>query len=77
MHPNPYIDVFEKLTAGPGARPPLGLPIEPQVQDELKNMAQRIIKMDQTPQDALREAQARCQEQLDRYEADQARRANH
>jgi ABC-type glycerol-3-phosphate transport system substrate-binding protein len=76
MHPNPYIDVFEKLTAGPGARPPLGLPIEPQVQDELKNMAQRIIKMDQTPQDALRQAQARCQAQLDRYNADQARRTN-
>jgi ABC-type glycerol-3-phosphate transport system substrate-binding protein len=75
LHPNPDIDVFERLTAGPNARPPLGLPIEPQVQDELKNMAQRIIKMDQSPAAALRAAQARCQEQLDRYEADQARRA--
>ncbi len=74
LHPNPYIDVFERLTAGPGARPPLGLPIEPQVQDELKNMAQRIIKLDQSPADALSAAQARCQEQLERYESDQARR---
>jgi hypothetical protein len=44
------------------------------VEDTLKNMVQRIIKLEQTPQEALRQAQARCQADLERYRADQARR---
>lgn len=75
MHPNPYIGVFERLSSSPHARGPLGLAIEPQVLDELRNMAQRVIKMEQSPLEALRQVQTRCQAILARYRADQARRS--
>jgi ABC-type glycerol-3-phosphate transport system substrate-binding protein len=73
-HPNPYIDVFEQLAASPNAQGALPVPISTEVADEIGNMTQRIIKLEQTPEQALSETQQRLEAKLHRYEREMARR---
>ncbi len=74
-HPNPYIDVFERLAASDGAHGAPPIPISIEMLDEISNMTQRVIKMEQTPKEGLAEAQRRCQSKLARYELEASRRA--
>lgn len=66
-HPNPYIDVFEKLAASPNAHPVPLMPIWPEVGDEISNTAQRVFLLEADPKQALEEAQTRLQLKWDTY----------
>ena len=66
-HPNPYIDVFEKLSASPNAHPVPSIPIWPEIGDEISNTAQRVYLLEAEPKQALAEAQARLQLKWDTY----------
>ena len=66
-HPNPYIDVFEQLSASPHAHGVPPIPIWPEVADELSVTAQRVYLLEAEPGQALAEAQARLQEKWDEY----------
>jgi ABC-type glycerol-3-phosphate transport system substrate-binding protein len=73
-HPNPYIDVFERLAASPNAQGALPVAISGEVGDEIGNMTQRVIKLEQTPEQALAQTQQRIEAKLARYEKEEARR---
>jgi ABC-type glycerol-3-phosphate transport system substrate-binding protein len=73
-HPNPYIEVFDRLADSPNAFTVPPLPIWPQVGDELSNAIQRVYLLSASPQEALDDAQARCQVMYDRYLASRQRR---
>lgn len=73
-HPNPYIDVFERMTAGPNARPVPRVPIWAEVNEELSVAAQRVYLLQAEPADALAVAQERLQKKYDRYLARQRAR---
>ncbi|HVT90524.1 MAG TPA: extracellular solute-binding protein [Tepidisphaeraceae bacterium] len=76
-HRNPYIEVFEELAASPHVHPVPPVPIWPQIQSELRNIA-GIIVQDVGPQSSpahlLAEAQVRYQAELDRFNARRAER---
>ncbi|RYX83601.1 extracellular solute-binding protein [bacterium] len=74
-HPNPYIDVFEKLASSPHAQTVPRLALWPEVADELNNVAQRVYLLEAKPEDALREAQTRLQQKYDSFRALQQGRA--
>ncbi|HVK06330.1 MAG TPA: ABC transporter substrate-binding protein [Armatimonadaceae bacterium] len=73
-HPNPYIDVFEKLASSPNARPVPPVPIWPEVNEEMNNTIQRIYLLEAEPEAALKESQARLTEKWDRFRALQSAR---
>ncbi|HEY1921431.1 MAG TPA: hypothetical protein VGG44_01600, partial [Tepidisphaeraceae bacterium] len=65
-HPNPYVDVFEKLASSPNAR---GLPrlIDwPQIADELKQVGERSYLLQGSTQQILSDVQQRCQKELNK-----------
>ncbi|HEY0074823.1 MAG TPA: ABC transporter substrate-binding protein [Abditibacteriaceae bacterium] len=66
-HPNPYIDVFEKLSSSPNAHPVPSIPIWPELGDEMSNTAQRVYLLEAEPKQALAEAQTRLQLKWDTY----------
>jgi ABC-type glycerol-3-phosphate transport system substrate-binding protein len=68
-HPNPYIDVFEKLAASPDARGNPQIPIWPEISAELLVTAERVYMLKQSPEQALRDAQNRLQAHLDYFYA--------
>lgn len=74
-HPNPYIDVFERLAASDNARTVPGMPIEPEVVSEVGSMAQDIILLHQTPVQALAKIQNRLTEKYDQFLQQQRRLA--
>jgi len=71
-HPNPYVDVFEKLAASPNARPVPKIPILNEVTDEVNNAFDSVYLLQKTPQEAADYAQARAQAKLDDFFAKQA-----
>jgi multiple sugar transport system substrate-binding protein len=73
-HPNPYIDVFERLTASPNARALPQIPIMPQVLDELTALSQRVSLLEVEPKDALAELQVRLQAKYDAFVEQQRKR---
>jgi ABC-type glycerol-3-phosphate transport system substrate-binding protein len=65
-HPNPYVDVFEKLASSPNA---LGLPRLinwPQVGDELKQVGERSYLLQGSTQQILTDVQKRAQQELNK-----------
>ncbi len=66
-HPNPYISVFERLSASPNAHGPIQCPIAPEVGAELTNMVQKIVLMQMTPADALAQTQKVLEQKYDEY----------
>jgi multiple sugar transport system substrate-binding protein len=66
-HPNPYIDVYQKLAASPNARAVPSVPIWPEVFKELTDTAQSIALNGADPATALALAQQRMQERYDRF----------
>ena len=73
-HPNPYIDVFERLAASPNAYPLPEVGVWPQIADELNAAIQRVYLQRATPQEALDYAQKRAQGFLDHFNRMQALR---
>jgi len=68
-HPNPYIDVFQKLAASPNARGVPPVPIWPQVAKELNDAGQAVALENADPREVLTRAQARLQAEYDRFRA--------
>jgi multiple sugar transport system substrate-binding protein len=66
-HPNPYIDVFDRLAASPNAHGIPQIPIWPEVVDEITAMSQRLILLETDPKTALQYAQDRLQSSYDDY----------
>jgi ABC-type glycerol-3-phosphate transport system substrate-binding protein len=73
-HPNPYIDVFQKLSASPNAHGVPPVPIWPEVAKELSDAAQAVAVNDADPQAVLSGAQQRLQEKYDRFRQIQLQR---
>src|SRR5688572_25557331 len=73
-HPNPYVDVFDRLAASPNARTLPQIPIMPQVLDELTALSQRISLLEAEPKDALAELQVRLQAKYDAFVEQQRKR---
>jgi multiple sugar transport system substrate-binding protein len=73
-HNNPYIAVFDRLAASPNARPTAPIPILPEVNDELDVLNQRLMLLQVTPEQGLKEVQQRLQEKYDHFMADQRAR---
>jgi multiple sugar transport system substrate-binding protein len=67
-HPNPYIDVFEQLSASPNAQFAPQTPLWEQLKKELDDAAQSVSRLDVEPRAALIAAQARLQEKWDRQQ---------
>ncbi len=68
-HPNPYIGVFEQLAASPNSHGVPHCPIWPEVVDEMNDTTQKIYLLQESPQQALAEAQQRLQARLDQFQA--------
>ena len=73
-HRNPYIDVYERMAAGPNARPFPSIPIWQEVDREMQQVAQASVSMSKTPREALTQAQARLQARLEEFNRRQAER---
>jgi spermidine/putrescine-binding protein len=71
-HPNPYIDVFERLLSSEHCQSDPQMPILAETYAEISNIAQRLSLLETTAGPALEEAQVTLQ---GKYEAYQARRA--
>ena len=61
-HPNPYIKVFDEIAASPQARGPQQLAIFPEVADQVTYMVQKLMTLNGTAQELLRESQVRLDE---------------
>jgi ABC-type glycerol-3-phosphate transport system substrate-binding protein len=66
-HLNPYIDIFERLTAGPRAHGSAKIPIFAELADEMKVVGERISLLERTPEQALSEAQERLEAKYSDY----------
>jgi len=66
-HPNPYVDVFDRMASSPHAYTVSPVPIWPEVGEELGAMFQRVALLEQEPRAALEEAQTRLQAKLDQF----------
>ena len=60
-HSNPEIRVFERLAAGPNARPTEPLPILPEVNDEISSFVQELALLKVSAKDGLAAVEARLQ----------------
>jgi maltose-binding protein MalE len=60
-HPNPYIQVFEDIAASPDSFSVPQIPIWEELADELNVASQKCYLLEQTPEQALRDASARVQ----------------
>jgi multiple sugar transport system substrate-binding protein len=74
-HPNPYIDVFDALSASPYVHGLPPVPTWPQVKRELRFVAQRVSSEDAPVEPTLEIAQDRMQSALDRFLEIQDRRS--
>lgn len=75
-HPNPYIDVFERLAASPNAHHIELTPVFAEYSAEMDAVIQRIALNEVGPRVALQEAQDRLQAKYDQFmERQRARRA--
>ena len=66
-HPNPYIDVFERLAASPNAQGASPVAIWPQIGDELTNAATRVNLQQASAREALADAQIRIKGDYERF----------
>lgn len=73
-HPNPYIAVFEELSASPNAAPVPHIPIMPDVMKELGLFITNVVLDKVEPAQGLQEMQDTLQAKYDEYEKIQAMR---
>jgi ABC-type glycerol-3-phosphate transport system substrate-binding protein len=75
-HPNPYIKVFDEIAASPQARGPQQIPIFPEVADQVTYMVQRLMTLNGTAEQLLRESQTRLDEKYDLFKSRQRSRSD-
>jgi len=75
-HPNPYVDVFERLSMSPNARACPQIPIMPEVFEELTVLSQQTALMRVDPAQALAEMQVRLQAKYDQFVQQQRARGS-
>jgi ABC-type glycerol-3-phosphate transport system substrate-binding protein len=75
-HPNPFIDVFERLARSPNASGPPQIPINGEVTNELTSLFDRVARLQVGPKQGLQEAQDRLQASYDHYQQIQRARAS-
>lgn len=75
-HPNPYVDVFERLSMSPNAKACPQIPIMPEVFEELNVLSQQTALMRVDPAQALAEMQVRLQAKYDQFVAQQRARGS-
>jgi multiple sugar transport system substrate-binding protein len=68
-HPNPYIDIFDRLAASPNASALPAIPTWPEAYDELNFMLQRVCLLQQEPAAALAQTQQRLQARLEQFKS--------
>jgi ABC-type glycerol-3-phosphate transport system substrate-binding protein len=73
-HPNPYVDVFDRLAASPNAQAIDQAPIYAEALNEIDIAAQETYLLKEPPRQALAEAQQRIDARLARYEQQKAAR---
>ena len=73
-HPNPYVDVFDRLAASPNARHLDQTPIYQWALAQIDLAAQYTYLLKKSPQQALADAQSVIETRLQRYKQQQARR---
>lgn len=73
-HPNPYIEVFERLARSENAYPLPPVPIWPEVVSEMGNLVQRVALLEVEPKEGLAKMQATLQAKLDQFRQRQATR---
>jgi ABC-type glycerol-3-phosphate transport system substrate-binding protein len=66
-HPNPYVEIFDRLASSPNAHTIPPVPTWPMIDEELRAVVQRVGLMQQSPKVALDLAQTRLQAQLDQF----------
>ncbi|MBC7784677.1 MAG: extracellular solute-binding protein [Burkholderiales bacterium] len=66
-HPNPYINVFERLANSPNAHGVPQIPIFAEVMQELDTLTQSITQLRADPETGLAAAQVRLQAKYDQY----------
>jgi hypothetical protein len=73
-HPNPYVDVFDRLAASRNAKPIDQTPIYAEALNEIDIAAQQTYLLKESPRDALAGAQQRIDARLARYNEQKAAR---
>lgn len=73
-HPNPYIHIFEKITAGPGARTYPKVPIWTELETQLIYVATEIGELRAEPAVILAETQKKYMAKYERFKARQRAR---
>jgi multiple sugar transport system substrate-binding protein len=66
-HPNPYVEIFDRLASSPRACALPPVPTWPMVNEELSAIVQRVGLLKQEPREALDHAQMRLQRELDQF----------
>ncbi len=66
-HPNPYIELFDRMASSPNSRALPSIPIWPEVNAELTNAIQRVALLKQEPRDAMEQSQKILQAKLKQY----------
>ena len=73
-HPNPYISVFEELSASPNAHGTMPCPVAQEAGAELTAIVQGVLALELDPKAALERAQVRMQARYEEFEANLNRR---
>jgi multiple sugar transport system substrate-binding protein len=73
-HPNPYISVFENLSASPNAHMTMQCPVAQEAGAELTAIVQGVLALELDPKTALEQAQVRLQAKYDEFEKNLKRR---
>jgi multiple sugar transport system substrate-binding protein len=66
-HPNPYVNIFDRLASSPNAHTLPPIATWPMVREELTAVVQRVGLLQQEPQSALDQAQERLQRELEQF----------
>jgi multiple sugar transport system substrate-binding protein len=74
-HPNPYMHVFEQVAASPIAKGPQQVAIFPEMTEQVNYVTQRLMALDGTPEELLRESQQRLDERYARHKDRERARA--
>lgn len=66
-HPNPYIKLFAEMPIGKNVQSPPKLALWPEYQAEMETAFDEIALLKKTPEQALKDVQARMQPKMDEY----------
>jgi multiple sugar transport system substrate-binding protein len=66
-HPNPYVEIFDRLASSPHAQTLPPIATWPMVVDEMKSATDSVTQLKEAPRTALDKAQARMQGMLEQF----------